>query len=141
MTDVRKDGSGPHGPRFDDGFRPAEHPKRHGAKFDEFSRSPQHNHGGNLFDSNFEGDKGSSFEQALQRVPSHVRALDCGCPSCGHRHPLEDALRAGHKPGGTTKTADPMVDVHKQDEHDLGQGSDDLHAALVASIKKTYGWV
>jgi hypothetical protein len=129
----------------------------HGARFDEFSRSPVNPHGalsddgydsyprdshGPQFDRDFgdRGDAGDAFERALRKVPAAIRSMDAGCPGCGHRHSLEDALRAGRATG---KSSDRDVDVMKQvreaDEAALGSGADDLHQTLVASIEKTYG--
>ncbi len=128
----------------------------HGAQFDEFGRQAYNPHGplsdegynnrlprnshGRRFDSGF-GDRGEAsdapFERALQKLPPPLhRSTNCGCPGCGHRHSLEDALRSGRTTGKTAE--DVMKQVREADEVAFGSGADDLHQALVENIQKTY---
>lgn len=130
----------------------------HGAQFDNFGAQATHPHGGAAYDEAFNRmpDGGGHGPQADERyrgndgetvgVSKSVLKLSAGCPACGHRHSVRDALRATNKEA-THKTRDAGTDVRKavresDDEAMFRTGTgepDELREALKAALKGTYG--
>jgi hypothetical protein len=141
MTNITKAGHG-HGAQFDRFPQQARNP--HGPQSDEnYGRKGRNPHGPQSDDSYGNGD--DRFERELKAVPASVRNMAAGCPGCGHQHTLEAAVRAGRRPTAS-KSSHSNIDVRKSvrdsDEAAIRSGvgePDELHQALAASVRKTYG--
>jgi hypothetical protein len=135
MSTVKKDGTG-RGPQFDR-FPSRQVQTGHGPQYDKFSARARNPHGPQS-DQNFDSHTNASTEldRAIARLPESTRKLVTGCP-CGRRQSLEDALQLGQRTP-TNKTYDHLPDVNKSRDEPQGE-PDSLHAALVASIRQTYG--